>query len=106
MREEVFELKSYFKTMNLSQAGMMFSLQVKTTRKIKYHRMNDKKFASELWLCNENTCNNKIESIFHIATNCKKYEHLRRDKAILENDELLVNFFIQVIQSRDEAQNE
>ena len=92
--------------MNLSQARMMFSLQVKTTRNIKYHRMNDKKFASELWMCNEKTCHNKIDSIFHIATICKKYEHLRRDKDIWGNDQLLVTFFQQVIQSRDEAQNE
>ena len=42
MRNEMFELKGYFKSMNLSQARMMFSLQVKTTRNIKYHRMNDK----------------------------------------------------------------
>ena len=64
--------------------------------------MSDKKYASELWVCG-GKCQ-KIESIFHLATQCEQYEHLRKGKDILSNDKDLVLFFAQVLKSRDEAQ--
>ena len=102
MKSEPFQLKEYFKTMNLVEARMMCSLRLKTTGHIKTHFMSDKKYASELWVCG-GKCQ-KIDSIFHLATQCEQYEHLRKGKDILSNDKDLVLFFAQVLKSRDEAQ--
>ena len=53
MKNEVFQMKPYLKTMKLADARTMFSIQMKTTRTIKSHFMSDKKFALELWKCPE-----------------------------------------------------
>ena len=104
MKKEEFELKPYFKTMNLGQARMMFSIQTKTTRTVKSHCMSDKKFATELWKCSANC--DKIDSIQHIAFACPQYEHLKKNRDIENNDIDLVNFFQDVVKLRNETQPE
>ena len=95
-------MQSYFKSMNLSQVKMMFSLNMKTTRTIKSHFYCNKHFAAQLWQC-EGTCLN-TDSISHIAYNCPQYEHLKRGKNIESSDADLCQFFTEVIQLRDETQ--
>ena len=48
LKEEDFEIKSYFKTMNLKDARTMFALRVKMTRYVKTHFFNDKEYAKSL----------------------------------------------------------
>ena len=102
MNNDEFGLRPNFETLNLVQARMAFSLQVKTTRTIKSHFMSDKKFASDLWKCSPK-CDN-IDSIQHLAFSCPQYEHLKMNRDILNNNIDLVNFFQDVVKLRDEAQ--
>ena len=105
MKEEEYEMKYYLKTMKLEQARIMFSLRTKTTKFIKSHFFSDKKYASQLWKCSTEC--DKIDTIQHIAFACPKYEHLKRDKDLQNNDVDLVNFFQDVIKLReDEAKKE
>ena len=87
--------------MKLADARTMFNLKMKTTRTIKSHFMNDKKFALELWKCPEKC--DRIDSIEHIAYSCPTYNHLKIDRDIENNDFDLVHFFQEVIHLRDET---
>ena len=70
------------------------------TRSIKMHFMSDKKFAADLWQC-DNQCG-KCDSVAHIKE-CPAYDHLRADKDLSE-DQDLVHYVQQVLQLRDEVQ--
>ena len=84
MKNADYEMQSYFKSMNLSQAKMMFSLNMKTTRTIKSHFYGNKHFATQLWQC-KGTCVN-TDCISHITYNFPQYEHLKRGKNIENSD--------------------
>ena len=100
MKEEQYELKEYFKTMNLSQARMKFSLRMKTTKHVKSHFFNDRKYSEQMWKCSPQC--DKIDTIQHIAFSCPKYDHLKHNKDLQNSDEDLVNFFKEVVQLRDD----
>ena len=105
MKEETYEIKNYFKDMNLSQARMMFSLRMKTTKFVKSHFFNDKKYSAQMWKCSSEC--DKIDTIEHIAFNCPKYEHLKINKDLQNCDRDLVDFFQEVVQLReDEAKKD
>ena len=105
MKEEEFKIKDYFKSMNLEEARMMFSLRMKTTKNIKSHFPSDKKYSAKLWKCSPDC--EKIDTIEHIAFDCPKYEHLKHNKDIRNSDLDLVHFFKEVIKLReDEAKTD
>ena len=52
-----------------------------------------------MWKCSPDC--DKMDTIHHIAYDCKKYEHLKCGKD-LNNDLDLVSFFQEVIQLRDD----
>ena len=82
----------------------MFSLRMKTTKHIKSHFFNDKKYSTQLWRCSKDC--SKIDTIEHVAYSCPKYEHLKHNRDIVNNDVDLVEFFQEVLKLRDENQRE
>ena len=102
MKEEPSAMKDYLKSMTLAGARMMFNLQLGTTKSIKYNTLSDKKFASQNWQCS-NDCINAIESFQHVAFMCPRYESLRTNRDLVNNEQHLVDFFFDIIKIRDEA---
>ena len=99
LKDEPFRMKSYLKTMNLSDARIMFGIQTKMTKTIKSHFYNDKKYSSELWQCSSKCA--KISTIEHTKV-CSQYSILRLNRDIINSDKDLVDFFKDVIKIRDE----
>ena len=101
IRNEEFEIKQYFKSMNLKDARTMFSLQMKMTKGIKSHFFSDKKYARDLWRCSSKC--DKISTIEHVKI-CNQYQHLRENRDIENCDEDLVHFFQDIVKMFDDAQ--
>ena len=99
VKEEKFEVKPYFKTMTLQESRMLFSIRTNTTKTVKTCFMSDKKYANQLWKCQN--CE-KIDSISHIK-NCQFYEHLRENVDFSKETDL-VNYFIEIIKLRNSEQ--
>ena len=96
MKTENFEIKAYFKEMNLSDARINFKLRTHMFD-VKFNYKNDKKFASELWRCD--SCQTSIESQNHVLW-CPAYQELREGKNI-NNDKDLINYMQKVITIRE-----
>ena len=66
---EKFELKPYFKKLNLTQARQKFQLRCFMTRTVKLNYPSDPRFARDLWTCWQFT---KMDSQSHIVI-CEGY---------------------------------
>ena len=97
MSKETFEVKPYIKNLHLSEARDKFRLRSFMTRTVKLNFVSDKKFAAEEWSCWHCT---KIDSQTHIRI-CPAYQHLRDDKD-LDKDHDLVVYFREVIKLRED----
>ena len=63
--------------------------------------MSNKKYADRLWRC---SCG-ETDTISHVKR-CERLEKFRENKNIDENDDDLVKYFQEVINYRNEAQQE
>ena len=98
LTNEKFELKPYFKQLNLSQARMKFSLRSLMVKTVKLNYPSDPKYSHDLWTCWH--CP-QMDSQIHILT-CDGYRDLRQDKN-LEQDKDLINFYQQVLKRREDS---
>ena len=117
--KEKFEMKSYFKTMNIEQSRLYFKIQNFITPTIRLNFKSDRKFASEKWLCvdcmseGEGSEPDRVtieissrkltgfpDSQEHQILHCQANEDLRRGKDIKGNENDCVAFFQQLIQRR------
>ena len=94
---EQFELKSYMTDLHLDKARDKFRLRSCMTKTVKMNYPSDEHNKKQLWQCAHCT---RIDTQTHIK-NCPEYEHLRFDKD-LNNDNDLVTYFRQVIAMRSE----
>ena len=123
---EKFEMKSYFKTMNISKSRLFFKVQSLITPTVRINFKSDKKFKSQKWICtdcmeeNIDNCINNItqkddvvqtnissheyfgftDSQEHLMLQCRANEDLRMGKDVMGNNKDCVTFFQQLIQRR------
>ena len=97
MSEDNFELKPYFKNLDLSWDRDKFRLRSKMTKTVKMNYPSDKGYKADLWSCWH--CPS-LDTQSHIMT-CPAYQQFRENRN-LDNDQELVKFFRQVIQLRDD----
>ena len=88
-------LKSYFKTLNVSDARMRFKISSQMVPSIKMNFKSDMQFKVDLWACSD--CG-KMDSQKHILT-CSAYESYRHEKD-LSCDKDLVQYFKSVVKHR------
>ena len=96
-----FKLKSYFKTMPISDAILKFKLVSKMTPTVEMNFMSDKRFSMNLWKCAG--CNPLSGIGFrdtqdHILV-CSGYQKFREGKDLTKDSDL-VYYFKCVIQHR------
>ena len=96
MKDDIFELKNYFKEMTLQQARMQFKLRTHMTI-CRMNFSNDMENRQSLWKCN--SCETNIDTQSHIFF-CPAYKTLREGKS-LDNDTDVVNYFIEVMRIRE-----
>ena len=87
--------------MKLKDSRTMFSLRSKTTKTVKSHQMSNKNYANKLWECE---CGS-IDSISHVKR-CDRFQGLRKNLDIEDNENDLVIYFQEVIKARNEAHDE
>ena len=93
-----FEMKAFFREMNLKYARTMFSIKTKMTRTIKSHFSNDKKYAAMLWKCSVKC--SQVSSLEHTLM-CKEYKYLRENRDLYKSDLDLVHYIQDVLEVRD-----
>jgi hypothetical protein len=96
IENEKFEVKSYVKNMNTAQARLRFRITSFMTKTVRMNFSSDPKNARDLWQCWH--CD-KIDSQAHIL-HCTEHEYFREGKS-LDNDLDLVEYFLQVINLRE-----
>ena len=92
---EKFQLKSYFKDLNLDEARTMFKYRAKMTHYIKWNFKNDPQYRKELWKCS--SCKSNIDTQSHLLW-CESYKELREGKD-LNSDKDLVTYIIEVLKT-------
>ena len=122
---EKFEMKEYFRSMNIQQSRLYFKIQSLVTPTVRAHFKSDKKFRSEKWICidcrtlksnKQSSSKDKNESVEvmidnrqyigytdtldHLNFQCSANEDLKRGKHVIGNAKDCVQFFHQVIQRR------
>ena len=125
LSSEKFEVKEYFKSMNIHDCRLYFKIQSLVTPTIRSHFKSDKKFKAEKWICidcrtlkssrtsSDNDQNETVEvlvegkryigntdTIDHLNFQCSANKDLRRGKDVIGNAQDCVQFFRQVIQRR------
>ena len=98
---EKFELKSYFKTLNLNEARLMFRIRSKMVKYVKMNFPSDPTYKREQWTCPDCPL---IDTQSHIILTCPKYDNLRANLN-LKNDDDLVKLFQEVMKSREKDDN-
>ena len=123
--QEKFEMKEYFKTMNIQQSRLYFKIQNFITPTVRLNFKSDRKFKFEKWQCID--CRTEVEdegsqtetgrvsiqlsskklsgfpdSQEHVMYQCTKNEDLRRGRNLQENAKDVVAFFKDVIKRRQE----
>ena len=98
--KEDLSIKSYVKNMKLRDARTNFRIRGNMIR-TKMNMKNDKKFANELWRCDD--CQS-MDTQAHIIW-CPVFAPLREGKD-LKNDSDLVHYYQQVIKFRDDKETE
>ena len=96
MKDDIFELKQYFKDMTLQQARMQFRIRTQMT-KCKMNYSNDMENRQSLWKCN--SCETNIDTQSHILF-FPAYKALTEGKS-LDNDTDVVDYFIEVLRVRE-----
>ena len=100
--KEDFELKSYFKNMNLEQSRMKFAIETEMVDKVKFNFMSNSEYEKSNWACDYCMETKKVykpDSIQHISE-CENYSNLRQDLNMdQEND--FVKYFIEVVKLRN-----
>ena len=87
--------------LNLADARLRFSLRAKMTKTVQMNFKGDKKYTQNQWKCQD--C--KIPDTQDHIVRCPAYQHLRIDKN-LSNDKDLVSYFRKVIQIREKLEDE
>ena len=95
MKNETYGEKSYVTEMKMHDARMQFSLRSRML-KCKMNYLNDPKFKSEQWRCDD--CMSCVDSQSHILY-CPAYQYLREGKS-LKSDQDIVDYFRQVMKLR------
>ena len=95
LADEDFEVKPYFKSLNLVQARIRFRIRSLMTKSVKMNYPSDPRYSRNLTCCH---CE-QIDSQSHILY-CPGYEHLREHKN-LDDDHDLVLYFQQVLRMRE-----
>ena len=100
MKKEDYGGKSYISEMNMHDARVHFTLRSRMY-KCKMNYLNDPKFKSEMWRCDD--CYRCVDSQSHILY-CPAYQHLREGKS-LTSDQAIVDYFKEVTKIRREDDN-
>ena len=98
LSEENFELKEYFKSLNLPDARLKFALRSKMAKSVQMNYKGEPKFIKNGWKCQD--CN--IPDTQDHILRCPCYQQLRVGKN-LNCDKDLVEYFRRVIQIRDKS---
>ena len=98
-KDKEAELKEYLKEMNLEDSRVMFSICANSVKHVKSHRMSDKVYEKEDWLCE---CGRSTQSSGHLLR-CPSYESIRKSMNFTLNDEDIVEYFRRIIRIRDDA---
>ena len=98
LSDEKFEIKSYFKELNVSEARMKFHIRSSMVHSVKMNYPSDPQFRNNLWECQHCAY---IDTQSHIILTCPAYEDLRVNKD-LDNDKDIVQFFKEVLDRRDD----
>ena len=101
-KEEVFQIKDYFKSMRLEDCRMKFSIESETVRTVKSHFFSDKGYANDLWKCQNCEVPDSIDSITHLR-NCEFFSDLRLKYDIDKKDTDLVAYFKEIVRIRNAA---
>ena len=99
--EEVYERKSYLENSALEEIRTQFRMRTKMID-AKFNFKNKSNYRRELWLCY--SCKRSIETQSHLLW-CPAYQHLREGKR-LDSDKDLVQYIINVLQYRDDLEEE
>ena len=99
LAKEDFEIKSYFTKLNVEQARLKFQIRSSMVKTVKMNYSSDPKYSHEMWKCSH--CD-LIDTQNHIISTCNAYQHLRVNKN-LENDHDLVKFFQEVLKMREDS---
>ena len=83
--KENFELKNYFKILNLEEARNIFKFRSKMTQYVKRNYSNDKLYRQSLWQCV--SCKKCIDTQSHIMW-CESYKDLREHSNFNDNKDL------------------
>ena len=97
LSEEKYCIKDYFSELNVEEARIKFRIRSSMMRTVKMNFSSDPKFRQDLWECQH--CSYR-DTQSHIILTCPAYEHLRVNKN-LESDKDLVLFFQEVLERRD-----
>ena len=95
-KDEVFEMKEYFKVMKLEDSRIKFSLESKMTRTVRTHFFGDKNYAEKLWVCQN--CEKATDSISHLKV-CPSFAHLRENRDF-NCDLQLTDYFKEIVKQR------
>ena len=82
---ENFELKEYFKTLNLNDARNIFKFRSKMTQYVKRNYSHDKRNIDSLWKCD--SCKQCIDTQSHMMW-CEAYRGIRENLNFNDNKDL------------------
>ena len=100
LKEEEFEMKPFFREMNLTEARTLFGVKTNTLRGIKYNFLSDPHYSKQLYVCDE--CS-KMSTTNHLLY-CEGYTKLKVGLNIHSNDLDLVQFIQKILEKRDNSQ--
>ena len=114
IKQETFERKKYFRSLDLEAARLRFRISSKMVEGIRSHFPRKYKSKGKNLLCPSCTNNSKIiiensndvvanaprDDLTHIMTECVVYEEMRANKDIMSSDSDLVAFFREVTEHR------
>ena len=90
------QVQPYMKNLKVSEARLRFKIESGMTPTVRMNFMNDEGYKFQQWVCPG--CNEQLDTQSHIMV-CSAYLHLRNDKN-LDDDGELVAYFSDVIRKR------
>ena len=97
---ENFELKNYFKTLNLQEARNVFKYRSKMTQYVKRNFKNDKIYRQSLWQCV--SCKKCIDTQSHMMQ-CEAYSEFRQNLNF-DNNKDLAKYIAEVLKIREKIE--
>ena len=100
---EDFEMKTYFKSMNIESSRIFFRHRSQTMTSCRTHYRSDERNISEVFNCFSCQSQGKssIDQLSHwVSSDC--YSHLKTEELSGSSDEALCEFYRKVIQFRRE----